>query len=213
MRWMFAGLSVLTLSAAIWLWDDPEDKPPPKAAAPVNPTRKPARVAAADPPPVERLVASNSALPPTAPEPALEDDDTPDDGEYGDDDDGPKPERTEAERLAEERVVLQRTYSALDARFGAQQRDSAWSAAAEANLEGAFQSSLEGDGKMRVEDVECGAELCRSSFAVEDKGARRQFVAAFTANGPPGLEHHFKYEETRTTIYSIRRDDALLTED
>lgn len=213
MRWMFAGLSVLTLGAALWLWGDPEDKGPPKAAATAKPVSKPARAAAAAPPPVERLVGSNLALRPTAPEPALEDHDTADDAEHGEDDDGPKPERTEAERLAEERVVLERTYSALDARFGAQRGDPTWSAAAEANLEGAFRKALEGNGEVRVENVECGAELCRSSFAVEDRGARQQFVGAFTANGPPGLEHHFKYEETRTTIFSIRRDDALLAED
>lgn len=121
----------------------------------------------------------------------------------------PPEERTEKERLEEEKRVLESTYAELEARFEAQELDRHWGSNTEAALTNAFEVSGAEGGGITVEQMECGSELCRTVLTQDPERDSQAFFMAFVLKKPPGLELHFKHEGGRTVIYSIRRDDAL----
>jgi hypothetical protein len=198
------GLLIALLVAGLGLWLGINDSQPTEAAARAKPQSKPIRAAYLKP--KEHTPIVDLAAVPTVPAAAIEDDDTTRaEAEAHNDSDG---ERTEADRRAEEHLVLQRTYFELDARFEEQQIDRVWGSAAESNLSEAFRRT-HAEERLQVESVECGSELCKSVLTFDDEQASQRFVHAFAVNSPPGLGHHFKYEGPQATIYSTRRDDAL----
>jgi hypothetical protein len=195
--WMVGGVG-LSLAAALAFW----------AGHRVDASGKGQRVqpAAAPAAPTERIVVvrtiaheTNSneggAKPPSAP---------------ADDDAEPeRPTRRDYERMSSEEIAAfekqdQRTRNELlDRRFDGQATDRNWSYATEQQLTTAIRG-IPPINDVRLASVQCRSDMCKTTLEHPDAQPVGDFIQAFVMSGMSHLEHHFRYEEGRVLIYSLR---------
>jgi hypothetical protein len=105
----------------------------------------------------------------------------------------------------DERHVAQLRAQALEARFAAEPRDGAWSAAMESRLSASFQGPA--SAGTSLVSVRCAATLCRLRVRHDDEAARRDLAQQIAEKAPFSAGVHYLYSPDDvhdTTLYVSR---------
>jgi hypothetical protein len=102
-------------------------------------------------------------------------------------------------------------YERLNARFSGQHEDRSWRISAEERLSAAFHA-IGSDG-VEIGRSECRSDICMTALIHDGRRPPPGLIGGFTSQFVPGFEHVFRYDDGRTTIYSIRHGDELAAQD
>ena len=98
-----------------------------------------------------------------------------------------------------------RLHEQLEKRLAGQGVDTTWRRHAEAQLSLGVQGIAGND--LQLESTSCREDVCKTVIKHEGTQVDGDRLTRFIMATARGLEHHFKYEEGRLTVYSIRRDE------
>lgn len=119
----------------------------------------------------------------------------------------------EEEKIRRAQARLDDLHAGFDERFQSQSVDRAWQSKQEPTLTRSLESASVDAPDVKVASVDCRADICRSVLQHDTERPSREFMLGLLRSGLVGLENHFHYEDGKTTMYSLRRDDALPVEE
>jgi hypothetical protein len=125
------------------------------------------------------------------------------------DDVDPSEELTDEQVAVQEKKLLGELYQTLENRFQGQAVDSSFRRATETRLRDAVSglSTLEGlaSAQLTVESMDCRSDTCKTTLRHRTAALGPEAIQAFIVRSGTGLEQHFRYEEGRTTVYTVRQ--------
>lgn len=109
---------------------------------------------------------------------------------------------------------LQELYARLERRLESERVDPSWRREAEIPLREVLEA-LDPE-RLQVDSIDCREDICKTSLRHETAQMPRELALKFVTSpdGPIGFEHHFRYDNGKTTIYSLqpKRTEAVLEE-
>ena len=122
---------------------------------------------------------------------------------------GPIEELSDEQVAEQQKKLLAELYQNLETRFQGQTVDPGFRRATEGRLREAASGIAALDAlasaRLTVESMECRSDTCKTTLRHQTPTLGPEAIQAFIVRSGTGLEQHFRYEEGRTIVYTVRQ--------